>query len=316
MAFIYENLEQGRFGAAFFLGRGKIRIIRNLFHLRCGVGTRMRFVSSIGVVMILLAVSLSWGQEAPRPFNRRDRHQPTQQPQNPTDFAPDPPPVSVPTPTPTPTPTPAPQPAVSQVPAQVTPPEQLPPATPPQVTYRDGLLTVVANNSSLGALLNAIRNKAGIQFEGLENGASERIAIDIGPAPEGEVLTAILGGSSFDYVVLERPDSPGIVQRVVLSPKAGTAAAAASNTVQPARNAADSEDEEDASEEPVAPQDTPVRPPLAQLPPQPEPMPQPQQPRTAEQMLEDIKRLQQQQQNQQQQNSAPNSAPIKPPPNL
>src|SRR5262249_33265205 len=73
------------------------------------------------------------------------------------------------------------------------PPTDQPP-TPPQVTFRDGLLTVQAVNSTLSGLLTAIRNKTGIQFEGLEGG-SERVAVVMGPAPEGEVLAAILSGS-------------------------------------------------------------------------------------------------------------------------
>jgi hypothetical protein len=175
------------------------------------------------------------------------------------------------------------------------------------VTYRDGLLTVTATNSSLGALLNAIRNKAGIQFDGLENGANEHVAIAMGPAPEGEVLAAILGGSNFDFVVMERPDSPGIVQRVVLTPKGGAAPA---NNAQPAGRTpiAEPDDDDDSGE--ATPQDTPVQPPLAQTPPpQAQPTPQIQQPRTVQQMMEEMKRNAQQQQGQ----PPPSAAPIKPP---
>src|SRR5260370_21304668 len=57
----------------------------------------------------------------------------------------------------------------------------LPPPTPPQVTYRDGQLTVQALNSTLGTVLTAIRNKTGIQFEGLGSG-SVRVVIFLVPA--------------------------------------------------------------------------------------------------------------------------------------
>src|SRR5437016_4727336 len=40
------------------------------------------------------------------------------------------------------------------------------PTVLPVVTYRDGLLTVQALNSTLGSVLSAIRNKTGIEFEG------------------------------------------------------------------------------------------------------------------------------------------------------
>jgi hypothetical protein len=268
----------------------------------------MRLNLSIGAITVVFLSVMAWGQESPGPLNRaRARQLPAQQqrpdvPQRPEDFAPDPPPAPV---APTPSPVAAPGPKAASTPAP--PPEQLPPATPPQVTYRDGLLTVTATNSSLGSLLSAIRNKAGIQFDGLENGAPERVAIAMGPAPEGEVLAAILGGSSFDYIVLERPDSPGIVQRVVLTPKGGAAAA---NNPQPAAHTPIAESDDDEDSEEATPQDTPVQPPLAQTPPpQAQPTPQNQQPRTVQQMMEEMKRNAQQQQGQQ----PPSNAPVKPP---
>jgi hypothetical protein len=197
-------------------------------------------------------------------------------------------------------------------------PEHLPPPTPAQVTYQNGLLTVQALNSTLGGLLTAIRNKTGIQFEGLEGGAQERVAIVMGPARESEVLAAILGGSSFDYVVLGRPDSPGVVQRVLLMPRGGATPAVAG--AQPPRPTNADGDEEDTPEEQASgdpePQDTPARPPVTQAEPQQQPQPD-QQPKTAEQLMQQLIQMNQQklQQQQQQQQQVPpqNQAPIKPP---
>src|SRR5260370_18633660 len=89
-------------------------------------------------------------------------------------------------------------------------------------------------NTTLASLLTAIRNKTGIHFEGLEGGANERVAVSMGPAPEGEVLAAILGGSRFDYLVLDRPDSPGTVQRVLLTPRGGSSTAPGTPPAPPA----------------------------------------------------------------------------------
>ena len=189
----------------------------------------------------------------------------------------------------------------SQMPADLAPP------TPPQVTYRDGLLTVQALNSTLGSVLSAIRNKAGIQFEGLE-AAPERVVVSIGPAPEGVVLAAILSGSRFDYIAIDRADSPGIVQRVVLMPRVGAAAAPAVSGRPDADTPADNDEEATADDDPDnlrgTPQDTPARPPVMQA--QPIPQPLPQQPnaqpqgepvtKTPEQLLEELKALQQRQQ--------------------
>jgi hypothetical protein len=203
-------------------------------------------------------------------------------------------------------PLPAPDPASGTQP----PPEQLPPPTPPQVTYRNGMLTVQAMNSTLAGLLTAIRNKTGIQFEGLEGGANERVAVSMGPAPEGEVLAAVLGGSKFDYVVLDRPDSPGTVQRVLLSPRGGSSTGAGAQVAGVASSQAQGDDEDVQDEqasggEPGQPQDTPARPPPTQAQ-QSQPQ-QPTSPKTPEQLLEELRRMQQQQPGQ-------NPAPNKPPP--
>ena len=195
--------------------------------------------------------------------------------------------------------------------------ENLPPPTAAQVTYRNNQLTVQAMNSTLAGLLVAIRNKTGIQFEGLEGGATERVAISMGPASEGEILAAILGGSKYDYVVVERPDSPGTVQRVLLSPRAGAAPAVAGAGPAPVAANVDG-DEEDSPEEAEPPQNTTVRAPITQVQPQPQqpqqPPAEPSQAKTPEQLLEDLKRMQQQQQQQQGQQPPQQNAPVKTPP--
>jgi hypothetical protein len=189
----------------------------------------------------------------------------------------------------------------------------LPPPTPPQVTYRDGQLTVQALNSTLGSVLSAIRNKTGIQFEGLD-AASERVVVAMGPAPEGEVLAAILSGSHFDYIAIDRPDSPGIVQRVILTPRAGGSAP----TVAGADPASSGEEEEVADDDPDnlrAPQDTPARPPLMQAQPIPPANPQPQ-PNpgtttipTPEQLKEQIQQIELRKQQMQPQPGSPQKVP-------
>jgi len=204
-------------------------------------------------------------------------------------------------------------------------PENLPPPVPPHVVYRDGLLTVDAPNSTLGAVLTAIRNKTGIQFEGLEGGATERVVLSMGPAPEGEVLAAILGGSGYDYVAIDRADSPGIVQRVLLTRHGGSAATAAGQPPPSPATAFEEDEGDDPDTETMrTPQDMPARPPLLQAQPQtpPQNIPQPQvnpQPQVSptagqsapnpEQLLEELKRMQEQrlQQN-------PPDAPHKQPP--
>lgn len=204
----------------------------------------------------------------------------------------------------TPNPTPAPTPASLQ-PVR---PSDMPPV-PPQVTYRDGMLTVQALNSTLGSLLQAIRNKTGIQFEGAEN-SGERVAIAAGPAPEAEVLASIFSGSGFDYVVIGRSDDPSIVQRVILTQRARgggvPGSVAAQQQMQQPRAQQQTDEEVPDEQADVEPQDTPAQPPQFTPPPTAQ-----EQPKTPEQLLQELKELQQRQQGQQPQ---PNQVPIKPPP--
>jgi hypothetical protein len=200
-------------------------------------------------------------------------------------------------------------------------PADPPPTTapsPPVVTYRDGLLTVQAINSTLNSVVAAIRSKTGIEFEGWDNAAPDRVAISQGPAPAGEVLSAIFAGSKFDFVAIGRPDSPGIVQRVILSPKKGSGIVAAAQQL-PQKNAGQEGDDDDTPDEQVNavdPQDTAAQPPQvpqAQAPPENQ---QPSQPKTPDQLLQELQEMQKQQQQQQQGNPNPGQAPRKPQPPL
>jgi hypothetical protein len=185
-------------------------------------------------------------------------------------------------------------------------PEELP-AVQPRVSYRDGLLTIEAPNSTLGSVLTAIHNKTGIQFEGLQGGL-ERVVIRTGPAPVDEVLLELLHGSRFDYVMVAREDNPALVQRVVLTLRSGGGAAPANiGQNRPIQQPEVQEEEEGGDPSPLK-QEQPVQPPLVQN-------QQPLGARTPEQMLEDIRRreLQRRQQQLQRQQQVQQQKPDDPP---
>lgn len=192
------------------------------------------------------------------------------------------------------------------------------PLTPPTVVYRDGLLTVQATNSTLGSVLNAIRNKTGIEFEGMEN-AADHVALSLGPAPAGEVLSSIFQGSRFDFVAIGRADDPSIVQRVIMTAKTQPGAVAGAQPPQPQPRPNDNGEgggDEDNPDEQVnvEPQDTAAQPP--QVPQQqPQSQPEQQQPKTPEQLFQELQEMKKQQQMQQEGAPPPNpaSVPRKPP---
>ncbi len=180
--------------------------------------------------------------------------------------------------------------APSPVPAA---PQPIPntPAVPPVVTYRDGFLTVQAINSNLSAVISAIRSKAGIEFEGTE-GVYERVAISLGPAPEGEVLSAIFSGSRYDFMAIGRADSPTIVQRVILTPRDKTGNPAETRAQQGLSVRQPGEEEEATTEEQQNsgdPQDTAVQPVL--VPEQPPQAQNQQQPKSPEQLLQELQQM-------------------------
>jgi hypothetical protein len=94
------------------------------------------------------------------------------------------------------------------------------PAVAPQVTYQDGLLTIVAPNSTLSDILKGVRKHTSADIE-IPPSASERVVTRLGPAPAREVMAELLNGSKFNYILLGSPENADQLVRVVLVPKTG-----------------------------------------------------------------------------------------------
>jgi hypothetical protein len=122
---------------------------------------------------------------------------------------------------------PAPIPPPAPEPVKLTP-EQMP-AVPPQVTYRDGQLSIAAENSTLSDILRAVRTQTGAAIDVPAN-ANSRVAAKLGPGPAREVLATLLNGSLFNYVMLGTAAQPNALARVILTPKPSGAPADASQS--------------------------------------------------------------------------------------
>jgi hypothetical protein len=85
---------------------------------------------------------------------------------------------------------------------------------PPQVSYQNGQLTIIAPNSTLGDILRAVRKQTGAEIEIPE--AKERVVTRLGPGSARDVLAELLNGSRFNYVLLGSPLDAGALTRVVL----------------------------------------------------------------------------------------------------
>jgi hypothetical protein len=94
------------------------------------------------------------------------------------------------------------------------------PAVAPEVTFQNGLLTIVAPNSTLADVLRAVRKQTSADIDVPAN-ATERVATRLGPALPREVLAELLNGSHFNYVLLGSPEDTNSLVRVLLVAKTG-----------------------------------------------------------------------------------------------
>src|SRR4029077_18027029 len=214
-------------------------------------------------------------------------------------------------------PDPAPLPAYTPGPLTPMPLDQLP-AVAPKVSFQGGQLTVQAHNSTLADVLREIRQQIGTDFD-VPSNAIERVVADIGPGPARDVLTELLNGTHFNYVIVGSLTDPTAVQNVLLTPRTTgpeTASAAPATRpgmpprmlrggIPPAQTAAPDalDDASDSADDPPDQADAQEE----QPPQQPDQPNQAQQtPKTPEQLLQELQRQQQQQQSGQQ---PPNGQP-------
>ena len=163
-------------------------------------------------------------------------------------------------------------------------------------------LRIHASNSSLEQILKDVSTATGAKVSGL--GADERIFGTYGPGPATEVISQLLDGSGYNVLMIGE-QGQGTPRQIVLSKQpTGPAPSSGNSSGQSEDNGASSEVDEQ-------PQPPP--------PPQPQPQPQPQmppsnpsgfgpsvpQPRTPQQILQEMQQRQRQieQQQQQQQNN-------------
>jgi len=98
------------------------------------------------------------------------------------------------------------------------------PATAPQVTYQNGMLAIVAENSTLGDILRDVHKLTGASIDVPPN-ATDRVAARLGPGPARDVLADLLNGSAFNYVMLGTAAEPASLAKVVLTAKPAGGAA-------------------------------------------------------------------------------------------
>ena len=82
------------------------------------------------------------------------------------------------------------------------------PAAAPRVTYENGLLSITAQNATLGDILREVRKLTGATIDVPPAGANERVVVQLGPGAPRDVLATLLNGTSFNYVMLGSASDP------------------------------------------------------------------------------------------------------------
>jgi hypothetical protein len=190
---------------------------------------------------------------------------------------------------------------------------------PPQVSYENGQLTIVAPNSTLGDILRAVRKQTGADIDVPD--ARERVVTHLGPGPARDVIADLLNGSRFNYVMLGSPQDGNALTRIVLVAKTGPdnpppqpsgqpSARHPNEIAQQQQDAAQADEPEDNAADDNTNNDQP--PPPAEAEQQPAASPDQQQgPKTPQQLLQEMQQRQLQLQQQQQQQPG---QPPQPPP--
>ncbi len=184
------------------------------------------------------------------------------------------------------------------------------PAVTPQVSFQDGLLTIVAPNSTLGDILRGVRKNTAADID-IPTSANERVATRLGPGPAREVVAELLNGSHFNYILLGSPENANSLVRVVLVAKTGpdtpdgpSPAEAPTPAVAKAADASDADTPDEAVDESADQAAT-----EADQTPSDQPGV-----KTPQQMLQEMQQRQLQLQQQQQQQQQPNAQPPAYPP--
>lgn len=100
------------------------------------------------------------------------------------------------------------------------------PARPPvlampkvAVSYRAGLLGIRADRATLAEVLNEVHRKTGADIAIPPGAEQDRIVVNLGPGGPNEVLSSLLNGSRFNFILMGSPGDPSQLRSVLLMPK-------------------------------------------------------------------------------------------------
>lgn len=92
-----------------------------------------------------------------------------------------------------------------------------PPSKPLEVLFQNGLLSIKANKATFSDVLLAVQQRTGADIAIPAGAEQEKVVADVGPGPVQEVLANLLNGSNFNFLILNSPDNPQKLDKVILS---------------------------------------------------------------------------------------------------
>jgi hypothetical protein len=103
-----------------------------------------------------------------------------------------------------------------------------------QVSFQGGQLSIRANKAALSEVLFAVHERTGAEIAIPAGAEQEQVVGEFGPAAAPEVLSRLLNGSKFNFLILDSASNPGRLDRVILSPRPEGPATFYSSQSQPA----------------------------------------------------------------------------------
>jgi hypothetical protein len=98
-----------------------------------------------------------------------------------------------------------------------------PPKPRAEVFFNRGLMTIHADNATLADVLIEVRRKTGADIQIPPGADQEQVFSDFGPASARDVMSSLLNGTRFNFVVVGSASDPNALRSLILTPKAGGA---------------------------------------------------------------------------------------------
>jgi antitoxin (DNA-binding transcriptional repressor) of toxin-antitoxin stability system len=88
-----------------------------------------------------------------------------------------------------------------------------------EVSFHDGMLAIRSNKATLSDVLHAVQQRTGAEVSISAGAEQEKVVANIGPAPAPEVLSQLLNGSKFNFLILNAANDPQRLDRIILTPR-------------------------------------------------------------------------------------------------